>query len=210
MDPPSHEINLLLAFEGSPLIVDIALKEALDACLQYGGMSLPSDKSTEFWDTRHDSAIAYQATVHLSPAERRARHSSWRKDYLHVTLPPSLLLAYREKCKAITNLYGNVVTEWSVWGRPEFFSFIVGEPQLTDNQCPSMDAIIDELLLTALEFGGTIEYCHGVGLKLSHLIHKEQGSKQALIQRLKYSLDPHNILNPGKLGYSYPGTPYTE
>jgi len=206
--PSYHEIYLHLAFEGSPAILETAIDETYRICSKYDGTRLDLVRSREFWDTRHASAEAYKASLNLPVAERRERHSSWRKDYLHVTIPPSLVLAYRAKCEAITDHYGCTVTEWSVWGRPEFFSFIVGEPQPGNKIDGTMDTIIDELLMAALAFGGTIEYCHGVGLKLSHLIHEEQGAKKAVLNLLKHSLDPHNILNPGKLGYFYPGDLY--
>lgn len=206
--PPKNEITLHLAFEGTQLMVDITIAAATRICLQYNGKRLEFAQSNEFWNTRHNSAHTYQSTLDLPLNERRERHSRWRKDYLHVTIPPSQLLAYREKCEAITNLHGSTVTEWSIWGRPEFFSLIVGEPKPNTTH-EHMGALIDELLIAAIAFGGTIEYCHGIGLKLSHLIHQEQGSKQTVLRILKHALDPHNILNPGKLGHSYPGELYT-
>lgn len=206
-DPINHDISLHLAFQGSRAIVDASAEEALTICLKYNGMVLNPAISDKFWETRHDTAAVYQATLQLPLAERRERHSNWRKDYLHVTIPPSQVLAYREKCNSIAKLYSTTVTEWSIWGKPEFFSFIIGEPQYENSQPQSMGVMIDELLQAALTYGGTIEYCHGVGLKLSHLVHEEQESKRPTLYQIKRSLDPQNILNPGKLGYAYPVIP---
>lgn len=203
--PSYHEIYLHLAFEGSHAIVNTTIDETYKICSQYNGIRMDSVRSTEFWNTRHAPAEVYKSTLNLPVIERRERNSRWRKDYLHVTIPPSQILAYREECKVITDRYGCKVTEWSIWGRPEFFSLIVGEPQPANTFPRAMESVINELLMSALAFDGTIEYCHGVGLKLSHLIHEEQGTKKAVLTLLKQSLDPHNVLNPGKLGYSYPG-----
>ena len=203
-DYPNRKITLHMAFQGSNEIVEISIQKALSLCAQYNGHLLDQSVSDEFWNTRHDTATSYQATLKLPLAERQKRHSSWRKDYLHVTIPPSQILAYRDACKSITANYGSLVTEWSIWGRTEFFSFIVGEPQYDDGHSHSMSTMIDELLLTAVQFGGTIEYCHGIGLKLSHLVRREQESKAPLMSLIKRSLDPNHILNPGKLGYDYP------
>ena len=44
-----------------------------------------------------------------------------------------------------------------------------------------------------------MEYCHGVGIRLSHLMGREHGTGFDVLQRVKENLDPHNVLNPGKL-----------
>ena len=63
----------------------------------------------------------------------------------------------------------------------------------------TMDGTVDEVLRLAQEMGGTMEYCHGVGLKLAHLKKEEMGAGDDVFRRIKKSLDPNNILNPGKL-----------
>ena len=46
---------------------------------------------------------------------------------------------------------------------------------------------------------GFLEYCHGIGIKLTHLIQREMGTSYQTVQLLKQSLDPAGIMNPGKL-----------
>jgi FAD/FMN-containing dehydrogenase len=51
------------------------------------------------------------------------------------------------------------------------------------------------------DLGGSMEYVHGPGLRLAHLMPREHAEGGfALLQRLKSTLDPELILNPGKLG----------
>jgi alkyldihydroxyacetonephosphate synthase len=45
-----------------------------------------------------------------------------------------------------------------------------------------------------------MEYCHGVGLRLAHLMASELGAGLEALRRIKGALDPDGILNPGKLG----------
>ena len=47
--------------------------------------------------------------------------------------------------------------------------------------------------------GGIMEYCHGVGVKLNHLLGREMGAGQEVVRTMKQALDPNNIMNPGKL-----------
>ena len=62
-----------------------------------------------------------------------------------------------------------------------------------------MGETVDEVLTLAQEMGGTMEYCHGVGIKLAHLMEGEMGGGMAVARKIKEALDPNNILNPGKL-----------
>ena len=48
-------------------------------------------------------------------------------DYLHVALPVSQVLEYRRRCQKILADRSVVVREWSLWGRPEFLSFLIVE-----------------------------------------------------------------------------------
>jgi FAD/FMN-containing dehydrogenase len=45
-----------------------------------------------------------------------------------------------------------------------------------------------------------MEYVHGAGLRLAHLMAREHGDGLAVLRRIKAALDPAGVLNPGKLG----------
>jgi FAD/FMN-containing dehydrogenase len=44
-----------------------------------------------------------------------------------------------------------------------------------------------------------MEYVHGAGSRLAHLMADEHGPALELLRRIKAALDPHGILNPDKL-----------
>jgi len=52
----------------------------------------------------------------------------------------------------------------------------------------------------AAELGGAISHHHGVGLVRSAAMEQAQGAQMELLRSIKAALDPHGILNPGKLG----------
>jgi glycolate oxidase len=58
---------------------------------------------------------------------------------------------------------------------------------------------VDEVLTMAQDMGGSMEYVHGVGVKLAHLVPRELGAGMEVLRGIKAALDPHNIMNPGKL-----------
>jgi alkyldihydroxyacetonephosphate synthase len=51
-----------------------------------------------------------------------------------------------------------------------------------------------------IERGAAISHHHGIGLNRGRFLPKALGSSFAVFEALKRSLDPHGILNPGKLG----------
>ncbi len=61
--------------------------------------------------------------------------------------------------------------------------------------------VVDGACRAAQRAGGTMEYCHGVGWKLAHLMEREHGGTGLdVLRRVKAALDPAGILNPGKGG----------
>ena len=63
----------------------------------------------------------------------------------------------------------------------------------------NLAAGVDEVLTLAQDMGGIMEYCHGVGIKLQHLLGRELGASREALQSIKGALDPAGIMNPGKL-----------
>ena len=62
------------------------------------------------------------------------------------------------------------------------------------------DAIWRDGLDATTRVGGTISHHHGVGiLKASHM-EDEHREAMTILAGLKASLDPDNVMNPGKLG----------
>lgn len=197
-----EEATLYIAFEGFREDVKTQWKRALYICRRYDGREGSRQEALRFWKTRHASGERYKRNVLESqdPSSARRDASSYRMDYLHVALPVSRVLEYRDRCTGIFAEKGIRVREWSLWARPELFSFlIVQERDAGLETSLEMGQVVDEVLTLANEMDGSMEYCHGVGLKLSHLMEMEHGNGLSVMRRLKRAIDPNNILNPGKL-----------
>ena len=57
---------------------------------------------------------------------------------------------------------------------------------------------------SVLANGGNLSHHHGVGLNRSRFVAEALGDAHEVLVALKRSLDPHGILNPGKLGMKSP------
>ena len=59
----------------------------------------------------------------------------------------------------------------------------------------------DAVTLATLANGGTLSHHHGVGLNRSRYMRRQLGAGRDVLRSIKMALDPHGILNPGKLGF---------
>jgi glycolate oxidase len=63
-----------------------------------------------------------------------------------------------------------------------------------------MRAAVDAIFEKALELGGTLSGEHGIGTAKARFLEKEFGKGTIIYsKRIKAAVDPHNILNPGKI-----------
>lgn len=80
-----------------------------------------------------------------------------------------------------------------------YFTFLgrTGKPK-KDRQI--YETVWTEAMETCLASGGTISHHHGIGLLKVEYLPEELGALMDWYRQVKKTLDPNNILNPGKMG----------
>ncbi len=189
---------LYLAFEGARAIVEAEEKLALAICIQAGGKRLPRRQAEEFWSERH--SIARRFIQNRRQRRERGRDGVYR-DWIHVALPASKVLTFRSAAIEIIAKRGVHLQESGLWVRPEFFSMPlrIDDDGKNDAQL-ALEETVEELLRLVQKMGGSMEYTHGVGVKLAPLMAEEHGYGLEVMRKIKKVLDPNNIMNPGKMG----------
>ena len=187
----AQQPTLYLGFLGVREEADAQVRRAARICSE--ATPIPADEVEEFWDDRHVPAEGF--------AQRR--RGSWPGggrcfDYLHVALPASAVLDYRRGATAIAAEHRVDVVETGLWVHAGLFSMVL--VTAGDDAAHRMEAAVDTALRLAIDAGGSIEYCHGVGVRLAHLMREQHGAGLDVLRALKHALDPKGILNPGKLG----------
>lgn len=192
--------TLYAGFDGPREVVAAQLARSGAICATAGGRDVEQAETDAFWNERHDIADRF--------AEARRSRRPWRNpddtrafDYVHVALPASAVLAYYAHARDIARQSSVSIIEAGVWVSPRLFSLTLSCTGAThDDAVARMSSTVDALLRAAHHAGGSIEYCHGIGMRLAHLAPLEYGSARDALRAIKRALDPNGILNPGKLG----------
>jgi FAD/FMN-containing dehydrogenase len=188
--------TLYLGFEGFREQAAAEDRGARHICEASDGEPIGRSEAQGFWERRHVIARGF--------AERRrqggARPSPARGafDFVHVTLPRSRVLEYRAACEPVLERHGVRAVEYGIWCWPELFSVTMTADGADARE--RLSRAVDELLSLTRDMDGSIEYCHGIGVRLAHLMEREHGSGLAVTRSIKRGLDPAGIMNPGKLG----------
>lgn len=199
-DEDRHEPGALLylVFEGNEAIVTTEEKQAATICAEHGGKPLSRREPEEFWRGRHE--IARRFMRNRRQRRERGRDGVYR-DWIHVALPASKVLAFKRAAQEIIKRRNVRLEESGLWVQPELFSMrLSGDDDDTPNAQLVLEETIEELLRLVQQMGGSMEYTHGVGVKLAPLMAEEHGYGLDVMQQIKRALDPINIMNPGKMG----------
>ena len=96
-------------------------------------------------------------------------------------------------------------SHWYPWGGMIYDRFYVDNgPADPDEALILHDQMWDAAVRTSLEHGGVVNEHHGIGMKLGRFMRDQYGDAFDLIVALKEAWDPHEIMNPGKLGFGPP------
>jgi FAD/FMN-containing dehydrogenase len=91
------------------------------------------------------------------------------------------------------------VLEVGLWHGPELLSLVLSstarDPKTASTK---LWRASDMIIRRAQDFGGCMEFCHGVGMKLAHLMEREHGLGLEVMRHLKRAVDPLGIMNPAK------------
>jgi FAD/FMN-containing dehydrogenase len=195
-------VSLYLGCEGFQELVEAQRGRAATICQYHAGKDLGEAAARAFWNSRHRTAERFQQErLQNLPHGILDTRPEASFDYIHIALPPSQVLPYREQALDLCQQRGIMVTQCGIWTRPELFSMAMHNP---GGRLEMLADTVDRLLELAQDMGGSMEYCHGVGVRLAHLLERELGTGTQILRALKQILDPHYVLNPGKLGLISP------
>jgi len=183
--------TLFVEFHGSKHSVEEQARMVQMIAKDHGGMDFqwavkPEDRR-RLWRARHDMAYASKA---LMPAAR-----IWATD---VCVPISRLaeciVETREDIeqeKLLAPMVGHV-------GDGNFHLVLLVDHN-DPGQVKKAQGLHERMVMRALAMGGTCTGEHGVGMGKKDFLQAEYGPALSVMRAIKQTLDPQNIMNPGKI-----------
>jgi D-lactate dehydrogenase (cytochrome) len=187
-----EEPMLLMEFHGSPAGVQEQAQTVQALATDHGGQAFewvttPEDR-TRLWTARHHAYFA--ALTHR----------------------PGCRIISTDTCVPISRLADCLLVsmaEADASGIPYFLVGHVGDgnfhfgyaidPHSADER-QRAEALNQTLVQRAIDLGGTCTGEHGIGLhKMDFLVHEAGAGAVGLMRTIKHALDPHNLMNPGKI-----------
>jgi D-lactate dehydrogenase (cytochrome) len=160
-----------------------------EICEEYGASNVRATTDNaerqKLWQVRHH---AYETLVRAHPG----------RTFLidDVAVPISQYPALIGFIEEVTTEKGIL---WYMKGHAGDGNIHVELPYAGEEEFRVVSAINDSIVERAIELGGTATGEHGVGLgKARHMPH-EHGQALDVMWSIKQTLDPNNILNPGKI-----------
>jgi len=183
--------RLYVMFDGFKEDVEAKSAKTKSIVKEFGAVELDSNAADEYWKSRYDIAERY-----ISFIRSKSRNTDMKFDFIQVSVPAGRLLEFDKRCLEIASKHKIMVQGHGIWQAPEFYSMNMFADSARAND--RMYNAIDKMLRYASKIG-TMEYCHGVGVRLAHLMKEEHSDGIRIMKKIKRTLDPNNIMNPGKL-----------
>ena len=183
--------TLFLEFHGSEKYAAEQAESVQAIAEEYGGGNFEWTDNTEernrLWQARHDAAYACKAM--------RPNGQIWATD---VCVPISRLAecitetqADIKENKLLAPIAGHV-------GDGNFHLCLVIDHDNKEEETRA-EALHERMVMRALAMGGTCTGEHGIGYGKIDFLVAEHGEAVSVMRDIKRSLDPDNLMNPGKI-----------
>ena len=183
--------HLMIEFHGSDTSVAEDAKRFGEVAGEFGAegfqWSTKTEERNKLWRMRHD---AYYAIMSGHPGKRAVATD--------ICVPISRLADAVNETQADiaqSGLYGPLLGHV---GDGNFHATLVVDPAQPDD-LKTAKALARRMNERALRMGGTVTGEHGVGMGKIDYMSEEHGEAWSVMGDLKRTLDPGNILNPGKV-----------
>lgn len=188
--PVDAKALLLIEVDGHPAQVAEDAAKVEEICKQIGAVRIQvaqtAEERNKVWEARR---AALSALARVSP-------TTVLED---ATVPRSKIPAMVAALEGIAKKFKLTIGTFGHAGDGNLHPTILTDRR-NHEEWHRVEAAVDEIFDVALGLGGTLSGEHGIGMAKSRYMEKEAGAGTILFSRkLKKSLDPRSILNPGKI-----------
>jgi glycolate oxidase len=113
-------------------------------------------------------------------------------------VPSSKIPETIRRAQAIAEKHNVIIATFGHVGDGNVHTTFVSDVR-SRNDWKRLKPAVEELVETAMEMKGTLSAEHGTGITRAPHIEKQLGPAMEVMRKIKQTLDPKNILNPGKM-----------
>ncbi len=188
--PTDIEALLLIEVDGHPAVVDEEAQKAIAICRQHNALSVKAaSDEREALKLKAARRGAFSALARVKP-------TTILED---ATVPRSEVAPMLEKIQTIAKKHEVLFGTFGHVGDGNLHPTCLTDERNHDD-IRRAEAAFDEVFNEAIRLGGTITGEHGVGLAKRRFLEKVAGIPGIeMMKRIKESIDPNNVLNPGKI-----------
>ncbi|MFM2183211.1 MAG: hypothetical protein RJB61_1505 [Actinomycetota bacterium] len=190
---------LLVLDEGDERLVDATMRIVDDECAAAGADRAGSDPVARWMEHRNETGALQALTRKGYVVDTLEVAAPWSVLPQVVEHTEAALLAVPHARAATCHLSHSYDD-----GACLYFTFAATPPP--DEFERTYVALWDAGQRAALAAGSNLSHHHGIGINRARFVGAALGSSWEVLARIKQALDPHGIMNPGKMGFGPPST----
>jgi alkyldihydroxyacetonephosphate synthase len=188
---------MVFGFDGPAAMVALEMDQAMAICRRTNPEDLGAELGQTWWDHRYKffyPPYMFHLPQAFGTLDTVATFANIEKVYW------AMKNAVQDNFPEATFI--GHYSHWYEWGCMLYARFIVEHPPKDPDEATAYyNRIWDLAIRAAIREGGVINEHHGVGLKLGRLMKDLYGPAFKTLTGIKETLDPNNIMNPGKMGF---------
>lgn len=189
---------LVFGCDGDRDLVDLEMEKAIAICRSHPHEDLGSEPGESWWEHRYD----FFFPNHMFRLPQAFGTLDTVATFTNIENVYRAMKCVVEERFPMARYIGHF-SHWYEWGCMLYARFIIEHPPEDAHEAVQLyNTIWDQCLRAAMKEGGLLNEHHGIGLKLGRLMRELYGPAYTALEHIKHSFDPHNIMNPGKMGFA--------
>ncbi len=193
--PGNVESILFIEIDGKKQAVKADIRKINKVCTANNGIENKWDddpaKRLKMWAARQGIIAS------LSKVKRGSRLQSIVEDFgVPITKIPETI----REIQKISQKHNFTIATFGHIGDGNLHAVLISDPR-KKSEWDTVRKIANEFIELTLRLNGTLTAEHGIGMAKSPYISRELGESHNIMKDIKKALDPHNIINPGKMGF---------
>jgi glycolate oxidase len=185
------EASIIIETDGADAqTVTNEIEKCVKICLESGAQSVKLAQNDS------ERANLWKARRSMAPSLARLSPNKLGED---ISVPRSAIPEIIQRLRKISEKYGLPIVIFGHAGDGNLHPNVLFDKR-DPEQWKKVEMAVAEIFEQTLEVGGTLSGEHGIGVLKRPYLAKALGNVSMEVQKqIKFALDPHNLMNPGKI-----------